>query len=77
MGNLNFKIQDLEIGLTVAPEAGVADSGDLETDLPDLLEAVGIAARAARQPFALLIDELQYLSGPEFSALIMSMHRLS
>ena len=77
MSNLNFKVQDLEIGLTVAPEAGVADSGDLETDLPDLLEAVGVAARAAKQPFALLIDELQYLSGPEFSALIMSMHRLS
>ena len=77
MSNVSFKVQDLEIGLTVTPEAGVADSGDLETDLPDLFEAVGVAARAAGQPFALLVDELQYLSGPEFSALIMSMHRLS
>ena len=77
MGSVKLKVQDVEIGLTIAPETGVADSGDLETDLPDLLEAVGVAARAAKQPFALLIDELQYLSSPEFSALIMSMHRLS
>lgn len=77
MGSVKFKVHDVEIGLTITPEAGVADSGDLETDLPDLFEAVGVAARAAGQPFALLIDELQYLSGPEFSALIMSMHRLS
>ncbi len=77
MSNMKVTIQDVEIGLTVTPEAGVADSGDLETDLPDLFEAVGVAAKAAGQPFALLIDELQYLSGPEFSALIMAMHRLS
>ncbi len=77
MGSLSLRVPGLDIGLTVAPEAGVADSGDIETDLPDLFEAVGVAARAAGQPFALLIDELQYLSVPEFSALIMSMHRLS
>ena len=77
MGGVTFKVQDVEMGLTVTPEAGVADSGDLEADLPDLFEAVGVAARAAGRPFAVLIDELQYLSGPEFSALIMSMHRLS
>ncbi len=77
MGNMKLTVQDVEMSLSVAPEAGVADSGDLETDLPDLFEAVGVAARAARKPFAVLIDELQYLSSPEFSALIMSMHRLS
>lgn len=77
MASMKVKIQDVEIGLTVSPETGIADSGDLETDLPDLFEAVGAAARAAGQPFALLIDELQYLSSKEFSALIMAMHRLS
>ena len=77
MSGMKFNVQDVEIGLSVAAETGVADSGDLETDLPDLLEAVGLAAKAARQPFALLIDELQYLSSREFSALIMAMHRLS
>ena len=77
MSGMKFNVQDVEIGLSVAAETGVADSGDLETDLPDLLEAVGLAAKASRQPFALLIDELQYLSSREFSALIMAMHRLS
>lgn len=76
MSSMKVTVQDVEIGLSLAPEPGVADSGDLETDLPDLFEAVGNAARAAGQPFALLIDELQYLSTLEFSALIMSMHRL-
>lgn len=77
MSSMKVTIQEVEIGLTVSSESGVADSGDLETDLPDLFEAVGIAAKAAGRPFALLVDELQYLSGPEFSALIMAMHRLS
>lgn len=77
MTSMKVTVQDVEISLSLAPEPGIADSGDLESDLPDLFEAVGKAARAAGQPFALLIDELQYLSTLEFSALIMAMHRLS
>src|SRR5262249_5281317 len=30
---LNFKYADLQMGLEVEPEPGLADSGDLETDL--------------------------------------------
>ena len=50
------------------------DSGDLETDLPNLFLSVGEAAKAAKRPVVILIDELQYLSQREFSALIMSAH---
>lgn len=73
LGGFKIKMQDLE--LSIEPEKGVADSGDLETDLPDLIEAVGVAAAAACLPIALFIDELQYFSEAEFSALIMSIHR--
>jgi hypothetical protein len=58
-------------------EAGLADSGDIEADLPDLIVAIGEAAKAARKPVALLLDELQYLAPGEFSALIMAMHKVS
>src|SRR5262249_21930508 len=52
-------------------------SGDLENDLPDLLEAVGNAARERTRAVALIIDELQYVKEKEFSSLIMAMHRVS
>ncbi|MBI5165736.1 MAG: ATP-binding protein [Magnetospirillum sp.] len=68
---------EFELGIGVDPEAGTADSGDLEADLPGLFVAVGEAARASGRPVALLVDELQYLSEKEFSALIMAMHKIN
>ncbi|WP_454616615.1 ATP-binding protein [Bradyrhizobium cenepequi] len=70
---VKVKINDVEVGLTISPEVGTADSGDIESDLPDLMLAIGQAAKAARRP----VDELQYLSESEFSALIMSIHKLN
>ena len=35
---LKVKYQDIEIGLDLEPEPGLADNGDLETDLQDLLQ---------------------------------------
>ncbi len=75
MSGLKVTINDMDFGLSIDGESGLADSGDIEADLPDLIVAVGEAARAAKRPFALLIDELQYLSEKEFSALIMSIHK--
>lgn len=66
---------DLEIGLD--PERGVADSGDIETDLPNLLYVVAEAAAAGGRSVVILIDELQYFSSSEVSALIMAMHRIN
>jgi hypothetical protein len=66
---------DLEIG--VDPERGFADTGDIENDLPNLLLVVAEAAQAAGRSVALMIDELQYFDEAEFSALIMSMHKIS
>jgi DNA-binding CsgD family transcriptional regulator len=68
------KIGDIEIGVT---EPGVADSGHLETDLPELLVLVAEAAKAAETPVVLLIDEVQYLSEEDLRALIVSAHKVA
>jgi hypothetical protein len=77
MSAVKITVNDVEYGMTIAPEAGTADSGDLETDLPELFLSLGEAAKASQRPIALLIDELQYLTENEFSALIMSIHKLN
>ncbi|MCP5529344.1 MAG: ATP-binding protein [Opitutaceae bacterium] len=76
MDGVKVSLGDLEIGLDIDPEKGTADSGDLESDLPNLLVAVAEAAEERRTPVALLIDELQYFSERELSALIMAMHKM-
>ena len=69
-----FKVKVGEVEISVA-EPGVADSGHLETDLPELLLLVGEAAQAADTPVAILIDEVQYLVPEDLSALIVSVHK--
>jgi hypothetical protein len=70
-------IGELDVGLSIKPEKGTADSGDLENDLPDLFEALGNAAKARGTSVAIIIDELQYIKEQEFSAMIMAVHRIS
>lgn len=72
-----FKVSHGDFEMGVKPEPGLAGSGDLETDLTDLLVAIGEAARAADQPAALLIDEVQYLDDADLRALIVALHRIS
>lgn len=74
---IRVKYHDIEIGLDIDPEPGVGDSGDLEADLSSLFLALGEATVDRRTPVAIIIDELQYLSEPELSALIMAMHQIS
>lgn len=75
VSGLKVSVGEIEIGLSIDPETGSADSGDIESDLPELILAVGEAAAAAGKPIALFIDELQYLTNKEFSSLIMAIHR--
>ena len=72
---LKVKYQDIEVGLDFEPEPGLADNGDLETDLQDLLEVVGAAAKADGTCVALFVDELQYVKEAELAALITALHR--
>lgn len=69
-----MSVGEVEVGLSMEPERGTADSGDLEADLPQLIEIVAQAAQAAGKPVSLILDELQYLSSEEFSAIIMALH---
>lgn len=73
---VRVSVGDMEIGLDIEPERGTADSGDLEADLPDLITVLAEAAEERSAPVAILIDEIQYFSQTELSALIMAMHRM-
>lgn len=69
------KIGDIEFGMEPAP--GHADSGNLEQDLPDLIEAVAEAAKERDSAIGLFIDEVQYLSQEELAALIVASHEMA
>lgn len=73
--SLKVKYQDIEVGLDLDPEPGLADNGDLEHDLQALLEAAGEAAKGAGTALVMFIDELQYVKEDELAALITSLHR--
>lgn len=75
MSSVKLSYGGAELALDIDGEAGSADSGDLEADLPELLAAVGRAAASRNTAVALVIDELQYLSEKDMSALIMGLHR--
>jgi hypothetical protein len=72
---MKIKYADIEVGFDLDPEAGLADNGDLEQDLPALLETVGIAAQHAGTAAVMFIDELQYVEEDELAALITALHR--
>jgi type II secretory pathway predicted ATPase ExeA len=77
VGALKVKVNEIELGLDIDPQKGTADSGDLETDLAELFVALGEAAQDRRTAVAVIVDEIQYLSETEMSALIMAIHRVS
>ncbi len=73
--SLKVKYADIEVGLDLDPEPGLADNGDLEQDLQALLTAAGEAAKAAGTALAIFVDELQYVKEAELAALITALHR--
>jgi len=77
LGTVRLSVGEVELALGVDPQPGVADSGDLEADLPVLFSAIGAAAKAKDVVVVLILDEIQYLSEKELSALVMAMHRVA
>jgi hypothetical protein len=71
-----FKVSvgDVEFGVELAK--GSADSGDIEHDLPEVLQAVALAGREAGRGLALFLDEIQYLTSEDFAALIVATHKM-
>jgi len=76
INTIKLRVGDIELGLDIDAELGSADSGDIEVDLPNLFIAVAEAAEERKTAVAILIDEIQYFSIIEISALIMAMHKM-
>jgi hypothetical protein len=77
IGAIKLTYADVDISLDLEAEQGVADSGNLTRDLPELFVAVGEAAKSRDSSVIILIDEIQNLPLPEFEALIMAVHRVN
>jgi hypothetical protein len=75
VGAMKVKYQDIEFGIDLGSDPGIADSGDLEHDLVDLFVAVGQAARERHTAVVFFIDELQYVEEEQFASLITALHR--
>lgn len=65
-----------ELRIDVDALIGTADTGDLDSDIVDLILAVGEASAEAGKPVCFLIDEVQYLSEKAMSGLISATHRV-
>lgn len=72
---MKVKYHDIEFGIDLGLEPGLADTGDLDADLTALLRAVGEAARERKTAAVLFIDELQYVEEAQLAALISALHR--
>jgi predicted nucleotidyltransferase len=72
---LKVKFSDIEVALDYDPEAGLADNGDLESDLTTVLEQVGHAAKQLETAVVLFLDEMQYIKEDQFGVLIAALHR--
>lgn len=52
-------------------------TGDLTIDLTDLVVAVGEAAKSRKTVAVIMIDEVQYVTKSDLSALIVALHKIS
>ena len=74
---LRWSIPEAGVVVEAEPFLGLADSGDLDDDLADLLVEIALLARNQDAGVLFTIDELQYISKQDFSALILGLHRIS
>jgi hypothetical protein len=64
----------LAIGIDIDPAGGLANTGDLEIDLTELLGELGATAAELGIGVAILIDELQDLTDAELGAIAGALH---
>lgn len=69
-----FKVSVGEIEIGMTPDPGIADTGNIEQDMPQLIISVCEAAAERNTAIALFIDEVQYLSPKELAALVLACH---
>jgi len=75
VGAMKLSFDDIAFSLDLEKEEGVADSGDLDTDLTMLMQVAGEAARARGTALVLFVDEMQYVEERQLAALIAALHR--
>jgi len=63
--------------LDIEARPGLTDTGELDGDLSGLFTELGETAHEAGTGVLLTVDEIQYLSRAELSALIVGLHRVS
>ena len=74
---LKVKYQDIEFSIDVDPQTGLADSRDLDTDLADLVLALGHAAGERATAIVLFIDELHHVPEDQLASLMAALHGAS
>ena len=74
ISSAKVKYQGMEFGFDLGTEPGISDTGDLDYDLSELLQAIGEAAKEKKTAVVLFIDELQYVPELELAALISALH---
>ena len=74
ISSAKIKYEGMEFGFELGSEPGIADTGDLDYDLSELLQAIGEAAKEKNTAVVLFIDELQYVPELELAALISALH---
>jgi len=74
ISSAKIKYKGMEFGFELGSEPGIADTGDLDYDLSELLQAIGEAAKEKNTAVVLFIDELQYVPELELAALISALH---
>lgn len=75
----SVKYTDASSGIEIAfdPVHGIADTGNLSNDMTELFLALGRLAQKKEQGAVLFIDEIQYIGGRDFEALIEALHRVN
>ncbi|MFZ0173200.1 MAG: ATP-binding protein [Acidimicrobiales bacterium] len=67
----------VQLKLDVAAATGIADSGDPEQDLVDLLREIGETARSAGSGALFLVDEMHNLDASSLAAVCMALQAVS
>ena len=74
---LRYSDNGWSLGLAAKPQSALADSGDLEADLTDLLITAADAAKEADSGLALFVDEMQLMPRDAVEALVSAFHEAS
>lgn len=77
LSGMNVKYGEVSVGVDMPDQPSINDAnGNIELDLPELLEKISTAAKAKSRGLALLVDEMQFFTKTEIKAITLSIHEL-